>query len=425
LAASERRDRFDESTWRLLQLGARLMLEYNERSDVIKRHLDRVAKYLNVAVTTVVGYREVTLATPDGRVYRAEAPELRINVAVSVGTLRVLDELCTGRIGIDETTRRLESMERTAPRHGRWLVAAIFGLAATALAELLRADWSAAATSGVAAALGLIVRQELPKQTGMLLAAPFTAGVIGALLGGLVIRLNWTLTPNECLIVPALMLVPGPHLINSIEDILENQIQTGICRLCLAAAILFAAALGVVVGAWLTLGTIAEAVSGSDRSAMTLPLSVALAGVASCGFGAFYNSPWRVMWVSVVCGMVGHGVRAVSLASGAGLAIASLFACLTIGLIARVASDRMRLPFASVAFAGAVPMMPGTLIYQSIAGALRISAAGISANPELAIATLSPFLRAGFVVAAMTIGLVTGARITGLLRLADEKAAGY
>jgi uncharacterized membrane protein YjjB (DUF3815 family) len=230
-----------------------------------------------------------------------------------------------------------------------------------------------------------------------------------------VIGQSWTLTPKECLIVPALMLVPGPHLINSIEDILDNQMPTGIGRLFLAAAIVLAAALGVGGGTWLSVGTIADAVSGPDRSALSLPTQIALVGVASCGFGIFYNSPWRIVWVSVVCGMIGHAVRAMSLAAGVELALATLAGCLAIGIIARIASDWERLPFASVAFAGAVPMMPGVLIYQSIASALRMSSAGIPAKSGLAVVALSSFLEAAFVVAAMAIGLVTGARLAGLL----------
>jgi uncharacterized membrane protein YjjP (DUF1212 family) len=391
---------------------------------MIRRQLDRLAAYLDVPVSIAVGYREVTLGAPDGRVLRADAPQLRINVAVSVETLRAFDDLCAGRLDIDGATRRLASVERTAPRHRRWVVAVMLGLAASSLAALLAADRGAIAASGVSTTLGLIARQELAKRAAMLLTGPFAAGLIGALVGSLAIRLKWTVTPNICLLVPALMLVPGPHLINSIHDVWENQIQAGLCRLCLAAAIVFAAALGVVAGAWPAFGAISEGGAGSDQSAITLPVAIGLAGVAACGFGTFYNSPWRVVAVSIVCGMVGHGVRAVILSSGASLAIASLVACLAIGIMAGLTSHRMRLPFASVAFAGAVPMMPGVLIYQSIAGALRLSAGGMNADPSLAIATLSPFLRAAFAVAAMTIGLVAGARVVGLLPLSDIEGAG-
>jgi uncharacterized membrane protein YjjB (DUF3815 family) len=59
--------------------------------------------------------------------------------------------------------------------------------------------------------------------------------------------------------------------------------------------------------------------------------------------------------------------------------------------------------------------MPGVLIYRSIAAAMRMATAGITADPGLAVAMLSPFLEAAFVVAAMVVGLVVGARFAGLV----------
>jgi uncharacterized membrane protein YjjB (DUF3815 family) len=232
-------------------------------------------------------------------------------------------------------------------------------------------------------------------------------------LSGLAIRLGWTATPGLCLIVPALMLVPGPHLINGAHDMLENHMQTGVCRLGLAIGILIATALGVVLGGWLTLGPVTLSTLPSEAMRLTLPLDMALAGVAACGFGALYNAPWRVLWVSILCGMVGHGLRFLSL-EHLSLGVSTLLACLAIGLIAKVAADRLHLPFSAVAFAGAVPMMPGVFIYQSIAGAMRLSAAGTAADPALAAATLALSSKSIIVVAAMALGLVVGARIADL-----------
>jgi hypothetical protein len=89
----------------------------------------------------------------------------------------------------------------------------------------------------------------------------------------------------------------------------------------------------------------------SEATPLTLSLDMALAGVAACGFGAFYNAPWRVLWVSILCGMVGHGLRYVG---HLGMSMSTLFGCLAIGLIANTAAIRMRLPFSALAFAGAV-----------------------------------------------------------------------
>ena len=48
-------------------------------------------------------------------------------------------------------------------------------------------------------------------------------------------------------------------------------------------------------------------------------------------------------------------------------------------------------------------MMPGVYISQSIAGAMRLSAAGTAADPALAAATLALAAKAMFVVGAMVI----------------------
>jgi uncharacterized membrane protein YjjP (DUF1212 family) len=398
---------------RFLQLSARLLLEYNVRSKSIERRIEGIARHLGINVQTALGYREVTLALADGRSLHARAPELRINVAVSAGTLHVIDELCLDRIGLDEATKSLEAMERLAPRHGRWVVATLFGLAASAIAWLLRADAGAIVVSGVSSSLGLIARQELAKLPVILFAHPFVAGLIGAAFSGTAIRQGWTETPGLCLIVPALMLVPGPHLINGVHDMLENHMQTGVCRLGLAAGILIATALGVVLGGWLTLGPATLSTSPSEATQLTLALDAALAGVAACGFGAFYNAPWRVLWVSILCGVVGHGLRYLCL-DYMNVEISTLFACLAIGLIANAAADRLHLPFSAVAFAGAVPMMPGVFIYQSIAGAMRLSAAGTAADPALAAATFALSFKSVFVVGAIALGLLIGARVAAL-----------
>ena len=295
------------------------------------------------------------------------------------------------------------------------MVAILFGLAASAIAWLLRADAGAIVVSGVSSALGLIARQELARRSVILFAHPFVAGLIGAVLGGLAIRQGWTATPGLCLIVPALMLVPGPHLINGVHDMLENHVQTGVCRLGLASGILIATALGVVLGASLTLGPATLSTSPSEAIQLTLALDAALAGVAACGFGAFYNAPWRVLWVSILCGVVGHGLRYLGL-DYLGVEISTLFACLAIGLIANMAADRLHLPFSAVAFAGAVPMMPGVFIYQSIAGAMRLSATGTAADPVLAAVTLALSFKSVFVVGAIALGLLIGARLANLAR---------
>jgi uncharacterized membrane protein YjjB (DUF3815 family) len=101
----------------------------------------------------------------------------------------------------------------------------------------------------------------------------------------------------------------------------------------------------------------------------------------------------------------------VAIEQGFGVAVATLLSCLAIGVIAAVTADRMRCPFSAVAFAAAVPMMPGVFIYQSIAGAIRLSMTSTAADPAVAATTLALSFEAAMTVAGMAIGLLVGARV--------------
>jgi uncharacterized membrane protein YjjB (DUF3815 family) len=91
-----------------------------------------------------------------------------------------------------------------------------------------------------------------------------------------------------------------------------------------------------------------------------------------------------------------------------------LFGCLAVGAIANAAAERLHLPFSALAFAGAVPMMPGVFIYQSIAGAIRLAAAATAVDPMLASTTLALSFKSVFVIGAIAIGLLIGARLANL-----------
>jgi uncharacterized membrane protein YjjB (DUF3815 family) len=150
-----------------------------------------------------------------------------------------------------------------------------------------------------------------------------------------------------------------------------------------------------------------------DSSVVHIPLwaDVILAGIAACGFGAVYNAPWRVLWTSIACGMLGHGIRYLGLANDVGLVLSTFAACLVIGFFAAGFVERLRVPFAAVAFAGAVPMMPGVLMFRGIGGAMNISLAGTQASSALISSTFVNIFTAAFVVGAMGMGLLLGARI--------------
>src|SRR5262249_49114906 len=149
------------------------------------------------------------------------------------------------------------------------------------------------------------------------------------------IRLGWTQTPELVLIVPALTLVPGPHLINGMLDLIDNYLPMSMARLGLAAGILLASALGIFLGVELTLWDRLAIRPGEGAAADRLNLAsdMVLAAVVTCGFAVFYNTSLAPMGMAMVGGMAGHGLRFLALEMGCRLETATFLGGLAVGLV--------------------------------------------------------------------------------------------
>jgi uncharacterized membrane protein YjjB (DUF3815 family) len=267
------------------------------------------------------------------------------------------------------------------------------------------------AVAGVATGLGLLARQELGRRHFSLLLLPLTAALIGAVLGGIAIRLGWTRTPSLVLIVPALMLVPGPHLINGVLDLIDNHLPMSMARLGLAAGILLASALGIVVGVELTLFGPLPPDPGADADHLNLVSDMVLAGVVTCGFAVFYNTTWRHVGMAAGGGMAGHGLRFLALQASLKLEAATFLGGLAVGVVSGWMARSGKTPVAVIAFAGAVTMMPGLHMYRALAGALQMARQTQETEPAALAGTLGNGSEACLVVSGLALGLILGSRV--------------
>ena len=148
--------------------------------------------------------------------------ELRYNAALQARIHSILRSVRDKELDASAALAELAFAEANTPAHNRWLTAVLLGVAASGLAALLGADRGAVMVAGGSTSLGLLARQELGRRRHDYVALPFTAALIGAALGGMAIRFGWTQTPGLALIVPSLMIIPGPHLINGLLDLIDN-----------------------------------------------------------------------------------------------------------------------------------------------------------------------------------------------------------
>lgn len=404
----------------LLVHAGRLLLEYNESTGEIHRALTATAAALTGEPCHVaVSYNGVAVSLGGAPPVLLPVRELRYNTALQARAHDVLGQVRRGELGAEVALEQLRQAEADTPRHPRWVAVLVLAAAAAALAALLGADAGSAGVAAVSTGLGLFARQELARRHFSLLALPLAAAFIGAALGGLAIRLGWARAPELVLIVPALMLVPGPHLINGALDLVDNHLPMSLARLGLAGGILLASALGIVFGAQLALP---EALPDDGTSAgnINLAADMALAAAVTCGFAVFYNSSWRQVGLAAVGGMAGHGLRFLALEAGQRLEAATLLGGLAVGAVSGWLARSGKVPVAVIAFAGAVTMMPGLHIYRALGGALQLARLGADTPHEALAAALGNALQAALVVGGLALGLVLGARaVLAFLRTPD------
>jgi uncharacterized membrane protein YjjP (DUF1212 family) len=394
----------------LLQAG-RLLLEYNESTAAIHRALTSTAKaWTDEPCHIAVSYGGVAVSLAGEGPLLGTVSELRYNTAVQARVHEILAQVRLGQLEIETALTSLNRVEADTPRHSRWLVALALGAAAASLAGLLGADLGAAAVAALATGLGLLARQELGRLHFSLLALPMTATLIGATLGGMAIRLGWTRTPELVLVVPALMVVPGPHLINGLMDLIDNYLPMSVARLVLATGILLASAAGIVLGVELTLQD-PMAADQADRVAnLNLVTDVVLAGIVTCGFALFYNTAWRQVWLATLGGMTGHGLRFLALKVGCRLEVATFLGGLAVGVISAWIARSRKLPVAVIAFAGAVTLIPGLSLFRALAGALQLARLPDTSEAGTLAGTFGSALQGTLVVSGLALGLILGAR---------------
>ncbi|MBJ7222816.1 MULTISPECIES: threonine/serine exporter [unclassified Brenneria] len=130
---------------------------------------------------------------------------------------------------------------------------------------------------------------------------------------------------------------------------------------------------------------------------------MALAAVPALGFAMVFNVPVRALRYCAALGALGHGVRFITMHFGLNIEWASFLAAITIGILG-IRWSRWLLAHPKVfTVAAVIPMFPGISAYTAMISVVEISHLGYS--EELMSVMVTNFLKASFIVGALSIGL--------------------
>jgi uncharacterized membrane protein YjjP (DUF1212 family) len=237
----------------LIRDFAKVLFTNGQATDQTIDATERLGRAIGLRATIIPRWGELELQTEDtdGKLSsQVVADPSGVDMDRVASTMRAVDDVESGRLFADAASKSIAAIAK-APPAPTSLFAPATAAGAVALSVIFGVEHLLPTVLiFVSAGVGAILRRALARISANFFIQPFCAALLAGIIGAIAVRYDLSSSLRLVAVCPCMVLVPGPHFLNSALDFIGGRIHLGGARLIYAGLIVLAITTGLLLGLW-------------------------------------------------------------------------------------------------------------------------------------------------------------------------------